>query len=830
VTDLNERNAEKAKTVQELSGKIDQIVKRSKKTPPSNNNTVAKASLNPMQLLDKADRFITEKLINVRKLEDYAAKATSKGLQHSNTVLRNATGILQNIVGGLAYSHSDLRNKLEFTGNRNYANIYAKGLANDLYDIVDSDPVSLARVHSVLDPEVAEHPVSYDELNEQEKNLYDMIRATNDMVHTWHYSEGLISKETFEKHKGKYVARLYEEIETMPPDVKAEFNKSRADFNMFKQRKNPSEVDLQILRDPVYATAKRVAQMMQNQAIFEYADGLNDSKTVTVSDTAFPNSTQLGKPGDKPYYGSLTGKFVPNYVAQDFKGFFYANKYLNDLYSAFKGYDKNIARQMLKKSKTVYSPLVQLGNFLSNYSFAYWTGIDPLTYSKNLVKARKEVKNTDGRYYLDLIESGILGTDLTVGDLQPVLQQGNPNQVLGQTQNKIKSIVGSTKLGKVAEKFDEFASNLYSKTDDLAKMSAYISLRDDYGYSKEDAVQRIYEGFQNYATVGKAYDLAARTPIIGNPYIRFKGDLMRILKNAVTRRPLTSITYLMTLRLVADLLSEASGEDEELKKARERRPFIPKIKVPGFDPIPLVWQVPGIGEVNVARFISPYSIYSKGDKSDILNEVTEWLPYQFELANISKSKEINVTLPELSDVFLGVYAQMALDRDFRGLSIRDPKGNEFVTVATPEEQIINSIRYMSRSQIPFYRSAEDLVNAINGEPDYYERERTVTQSILNNIIKVQEFGPEQVRDQLEKEIGYKVAKFESYHRDISMLRNVLKRDMRKIYEMNIDESKKQELYKTETDKFKKRVAEKLQEQVDIIKELEEPKNILKNLE
>jgi hypothetical protein len=846
---MAKKDADFTQSVKGLTSKLDEIVRKTKK-PSGPQSGQANFRINPMFYLDQIDKIITEKVINVRKIEDYISRVISRGVQHSNYMVRNAAGMLQNIIGGLSYTHGDLKNKLEYTGNKNYANVYAKALADDLYKIIDSDHVSLERVHLVLDPDafpleenkmgfeadyesgtakaVMNPELRYEDLNEPEQRLYDLLRLTNDFVHEWHRKQGLISEETYENHKGKYIARLYEEFELIPPDVQEEFNKSRADFDMFRRRKDIEEIDLEILKDPVYATAKRVAQMMRNQAIFEYADAINESK-IAVSDSAFPNSTRLGTPDTKPFYGSLTGKYVPNYIAQDFKGFFYANKALDHLYSAFKGYDKNIARQVLKKSKTVYNPLVQLGNFLSNYSFAFWTGVDPLTFSKNLVRGRGELNN-QGRYYFDLLEAGVLGSDLTIGDLQPVLDPGNPNAILGKAQNAIKAAISGTKAGKALIKFDDFASRLYSKTDDMSKMSAYISLREDYGYSKDEAIQRVYEGFQNYATVGKAFDMAAKTPVVGNPYIKFKADLARIIKNAATRRPLTTMAYLMLLRLTAELLSELSGEDEEERRARERRPFIPKLNLPFMDPIPLTWQVPGVGEVNVARFISPYYVYDKGDKNDIVNEVTDWLPYQFEMAGLSKSKDIKVPIPEMADVLLGVYAQVALDRDFRGLSIRDPKGNEFITVATPDEQIINSLNYIARSQVPMFRSGQDMISALMGEPDYYGRERTITQAILNNIIKVQAFGPEQAKNQLEKEIRYKVAKFDSYTRDIGMLKGVLRRDLQKIMELNLPEPRKNERFKAEIDKFKLRVAEKLQDQVEIVKSIEEPKELLKNIE
>lgn len=824
------RKAARTESVKDLKNKLDQIVKNTEPQKVKDNSGKANIKINPFFYLDQTQKILLDKI--VRKAEDYISKAVNNGLKNQNYIVRNASGLLQNILGGAAYKTSDLKGKLEFTGNKNYANLYAKGLSDDLYKLIDSDADALERVHEALDPEIAKdpkNPVDYSQLNAKEKALYDLLRTTNDFIHNWHYSHGLISDETYQKYKGKYIARLYEKFELMPPDVRQEIKRNKADFNMFKTRKDYEDVDQEILRDPVYATAKRVAQMMQNQAIFEYAESIDNSSQIKVSDMPFPNSTQLGQPGQKPYYGVLTGKYVPNYIAQDFKGFFFANDMMDKAYSAFRGYDKNIARQMLKRSHTVWNPVVQLGNLLSNFSFAYWAGIDPFTFAKNKVKAIKEVKK-QGQHYSELVENGIIDTDVLSRDLQSVLQKGNPNALLGASQNRLRQALANTKVGKFFEKFDEIATNVYKKTDDTSKMAAYLSLRNDYGYSKEEALQRVFESFQNYSTVGKMYDFAAKTPFIGNPYIKFKADLMRIIKNGLTRRPLTTMTYVAGLRLISSMLSDASDEDEDVRKARERRSFIPKIKTPAGD-IPMTWQVPGVGEVNFARFLSPYYVYDKGDRNDMVNEITDWLPYQVEMASgLSPSSDNKIPIPEFGDVLLGTYAQVAFDRDFRGKSVRDPKGNDFLTQATGSEQIVNSMNYIGRSQIPMFKSTQDMMDAINGDLDYFGRERSVSQAILNNIIKVQEFGSKQAKDQLEKEIRYKVAKFYSYSRDIGELKSALKKELIGIENRTLAPEKKQQVIQEEAKKFEARVAERLEKQREILKEIEEPAKLLKSIE
>lgn len=826
------KEAGERQSVESLSQDLDAIVGKQKDATKKDPKIIA-ANLNPLLIakaawtgLNKAQNLTFGKF--AKKTEDWVSKKVKKGVSSKNYALRNASNSLQSLLGGLAYEHGDLKNKLNYMGNKNYAHLKAKMLAEDMYKIIDSDPASLSRLQAVLDPETSvgteQEGLSYDDLNDTEKSLHDIIRKTNDFVHDWHFKEGLIDEETYNKNKGSYIARLYEDFELIDPEVEAAFKSSRADFNMFKQRKDFEDVHAKIMRDPVYATAKRVSQMLQNQAIFDYAKAISNSD-IKVSDEEFPGSTLLpagsrsyfvtenGKKVKKTdkinYYGDLSGKYVPSHIAQDFKGFAFGNKMLQSVYSTFRGYDKLMLRQFLKRSKTVYNPVVQLGNMLSNFSFASWVGVDPLTFATNAVKARKEINNNSERYQ-DLVKAGMIGTDLFTSDVTPLKVKDDPKTVFDKIRNKIN-------------KAGERASEIYGKTDDISKLSAYISLLED-GYSKENALELVYEGFQNYATVGKLYDFASKTPIVGNPYIKFKADLMRIIKNSMTRRPLTTSLYLAALVGLKDMLSDASDEDDDIQAIRERRSFIPKIKTP-FGNVPLVFQTPA-GEINVARFISPYYIYDKGDKNDMLNDITEWLPYQLESVRGESVPQF-----EMADVLLGTYAQLYFDRDFRGMSILDPDATPFTGgIATTEEKIANALNYIARSQVPMFRSSQDMISAYNGEADYYGRERDMTQALLNNIIKIQEFGEEQARETLTKEIKYKMGKFESLSRDVSQLKSVSKNKISKILgSETMSQETKSRLIQEEVEALNKRILVKVQEQAEITKELNEPEKLLKSL-
>lgn len=750
-----------------------------------------------------------------RGLEEAIAKQVNIGLASRYSAVRTATQTLRNLIGGLPYSEQDLKNKLNFSGNKNHAHIRGKDLAEQWYKIVDTDFQALERVHAVLDPVTyAKDPIlnklKYNQLTPAEKALYDGLRAANDFIHEWSHKRGFISNQTYKDRMGTYSGKFYEEYE-MPDDLKENMKTTRADFTMYNQRKNGVSID--VLKDPVYGTAKRMTQIMQSQAIFDYADDIIKHGKIKVEDTEFPGSIQLGKPGDKPFYGTLTGKYVPQYIAEDFKGFFYTNSMMQSAFDAFKVYDRLWIRQFLKKSHTVFDPVVQLGNATANFSFAFWTGVDPATFGVNLITAGKEIKSKGPRFN-EAVKLGLIGSDIMSGDLIPEQFNDGKGTAERWLENKVSKRVAP--LGRIYDKFSDVASKAYSGTDDVSKLSAYISLR-NAGYSQADAGQKVYEGFQNYATVGKSYDFASKTPIIGNPYIKFKADLGRIMKNAVTRRPLTSALYLGMLYYIKELLSADAGEDEDTKAVRENRRFIPKIWTP-LGNLPMVWQT-RFGEINFARFVSPYYVYDTG-KTTSLGATSDWLPYQSDWEPSKASKDVQTTWLEMPDVLLGVVAQIVWDKDFRGKSIADPKGNKFGTVAVePGEQWMNRMNYVSRSTIPFYRNVDDMLHAWNGEPDTYDRVRTVEQSILNNFIKVQQFGSEEAKSYLTREVKYKMQQWQAAKDDISVLKKAYQKEA-----LNIkDEAGKRK----SMEKYLRRKAIKVDQMLQIQKDLENPRELLK---
>lgn len=718
------------------------------------------------KLSNKAQDKFAE--IITKPIENWASQKVQQWNINQNSIKRNIGQFMTAWANGMPRTDADLKAFLKMKGGTAFAKEEMARNISNLRKLIDNDLTSLARVHEAMDPDFYSEnpslfpddfkPATFEELNDSEKNLYEILRKINDYVHDYNFAMGFINEQTYNKNLGKYIPRMYEPFE-VPEDVErameegANFVPNKLKLDFFKAREEVDEFKKNnILKDPIYATAKRLMQTEVNAAISGYIEHLVTNPDL-VSSEAKPGFTQMVGKG----YGKLDGKFVPNYIAQDFKGYFFANKLADLLYDVNKLYDRNQIRQFYKKYHTVFSPTVQVGNLSSNFVFAFLSGIDPVTMASNFPKAYKELKEK-GSVYEQLAKNGILGSDVATGDLLPLTKQTKEAM---QNTDKAKGMLQV--LGKV----DEKVTKLYKGTDDISKTAAFLSLK-EYGYTDEQSMQRVYEGFQNYATVGKIWDFASKTPVIGNAFIKFKADLMRILKNAATQRPLSTASFLLLLYAAAEAMSNMSGEDDDEKELRESRPFIPKIQLPGKD-IPLVFMTPA-GEVNVARYLSPYYNYDLGNREEPIESYSKMLPYQVQVYEKAEKGNKSRTFA-IQDPFLGPLVSVFADRDFRGKSIQDPEATRYRSSgATAQEKTLNQLNYIMRSQFPYWSNAQDMYLAMQYGEDFYGRERNGWQSIVNNIIKIENFSPAKYREVAEKgylSLDYQIQSYEKELKEIA---------------------------------------------------------------
>ena len=687
---------------------------------------------------------------NVTSKVDKASSAfVKKALDSNNKTVRIIGQVATNWFNGLPRTVEELAESRKLTGRQEEAFIVGEKLTKNLQQLINFDPDAATNVHKVLDPEIYNEensvPLTYESLNTEEKLLHDELKKINAKTHQLNYDNGFIDEKTYNKFKDKYIARAYESFEQLDNiDERGEFINTKIFGKIYKERQAITQwhIDNKVT-DPIYLTVNRAIRTQRNIAVKLYADYLSP----TAKDS--PKEGYVEMKGKQ--YGSLDGKYVPIHIAEDFKGYSFSNEYMDAVYDAVKGYDRLKARQFLKKFHTVYSPIVQIGNFMSNHAFAFVSGINFVELWGNLPEARKSIKNKDADYQL-LVANGIIGSNILTPDLVSLTHSA---------QSKLKLKKSEKSIGKFIKDADNYAQKLYASSDDIMKLAAYKSIR-KAGYNKTEAIERVFDGFQNYATVGKVWDFAAKTPIVGNAYIKFQADLMRIMKNAVVKRPLSTASFLSAIKLMTVIASIMSGEDDkeltleetidtflksgDEKATRENRAFIPKINV-GFTKIPLVMKV-GDKEVNLARYMSPFYEYDIPNKSWI-ESASRFAPFQFQTTDKKEMGQTGIA-PEAPDVLLGGLTQAFLqNRDFRNKSISDPYATRYKESGlTTSDKIANKLNYVARSVVPLYSTVQDTYLSEQYGEDFYGRSKTKGDLFLSKFIKVQTYG----RPELEKSL------------------------------------------------------------------------------
>jgi hypothetical protein len=485
-------------TTTEIDGEVFDL---SKTGEDQDAQIIAKSIINPLKIVseiqkavDKVENNFSEKFAS--NISDAIAESMKSWRKSKSALKQVASSYATSILGGIARTNADANAKLGLIGGKNLAVHDMAKVMKAAYEIVDNSTESLERVHVVLDPDFYQQGLggqsnalnqnvppnlTYDDLTPKEQMLYDELRKMLDDIHFKNYALGFISKDVFDKHKGTYVPRMYETFE-LPSEVKEILDTyhgqvgDKLNLNPFKRRKDLDRLSddskAAILKDPVYLAAKRQMELDTNSAIMTYINHINrnNRSLVHTGETNVPfNYEKL----EGKAYGALDGKYVPSYLAEDLRGYFFVNKGLNNIYDTIKAYDRTWARKGIKKGLTVYNPFVQLGNFTSNIVFAQMAGIDFVRWFGNTPNAIKSLKEQN-QDYEDLLGAGLIGTDIIASELIPNTE--NANSLLQQaTAKQTQGPFGKLLSGLKA--VDKKLLTLYSGNDDYAKINAYQILK-----------------------------------------------------------------------------------------------------------------------------------------------------------------------------------------------------------------------------------------------------------------------------------------------------------------------------------------------------------------
>lgn len=668
----------------------------------------------------------------VRKLTTLGGRlfdaAASKGNKSQNVITRNTVRAAQGVGRNVGKTEADKRAARMFRGKSQLGKVLGRDLADAGADFNED---SLVRVWATLDTERASQlnlATKISDLDDSELALRQSIKQIVDEVTDGNLQRGFIDEKVAKNQN--YLFRDYLGIEEA--NLGKEYRDGRsALLAPFKKRKDVGDDLLgDTIKDPTYLMGTKVAKSYQAWALHDYATYLKSSGI--TSPKKLKGYEQL--PTSK-LYGEAAGEWVPKSIFEDFNGFTYNNQILEKWNGFASQYDKWKPRQYKKQMLTIYNPAVRLGNQVSNrFIFSTLNGLSPIKFNRLMHKSKSMVKNKHP-LYLEAVEEGLTGTDITKADF-------------------LKNISESVNDPNIVKEAGNWFQKTYSGADDRARLVAYV-MRREQGYSRAEAARLTQRGFQDYASVGFMYDLAAKTPVFGNAFVRFAGDYARILKNQIVDNPIKLAGALSMIGVLSNVASGASGESEDDRSTREGRFGAPSIPltaglnklIGGPDRnISLEFQTPW-GAVNAARFIPGYSL------NEISNGVTKLLPFSESPIERGEDGGFKINPASFNDPLLGQFAQLGIDQDFRGKSIQDPENyGQFRDDLPQNEKNKNIARFLFTNNVPLGREADSVVSAATGQEDAYGKTRSLPQSLFRaGGLKVQQYGPEQAQEQRSRD-------------------------------------------------------------------------------
>lgn len=665
---------------------------------------------------------------NLRKIERGASNLVSRGLESENNIIRNVAGLMQDLAGGAGKSTGQVEARAQYRGGVDYATKVASDAQKHIYTLLGNNEKSLARVHAVLDPQISKIKVSEQNLTPPEREALGTLRILSDFVNDTNYKNGFISEKQWASNRGgKYIARAYEVFD-YPPEV-ADFIKNkdmRFDLNPFKTRKEVTDWKVEnAITDPAYLMGKRIQQTMFNGEVKKYTEWAR--KSGLTSNVERPGFVQLS---DSKAYGEMAGKWIRKDALEDVKGFFVTHDVGQKAYEILNWYDRNPIRRTQKMLKTVFNPAVRLGNRTGNYVFAWLNGINPVSFAKNTDWANGAIKRNDPLYRFAM-QSGLIGTDVTKADIA---------RVSAELSREIKE------PGLLKAAIQEL-QNSYGRVDDASKLAS-LKTWIDRGVDPAEAINRTRRGFQDYNMVGFLYDIGAKLPILGNPFVRFSSESVRIAKNAAIDHPIRTVGTIGAWALFTDVMSRMQGETTQDRETREQR--VGASHLP-FTNISTNIQTPW-GEVNVSRLLGFSTTFTPDGAT--YTDVSKYAPIQnpLDVRNYG------------SDPMLGPIISLGTDTDFRGKSISDPNQSKYVgSTLTQSEKNMNRVGYLARSYLP--PTATDLYNvgaAAQGKPNVYGQVKSVPQAVARVYpgVKVEQYGAEEAEAARKREAYFNTQKME----------------------------------------------------------------------
>lgn len=348
---------------------------------------------------------------------------------------------------------------------------------------------------------------------------------------------GLLSKETYESNKGKYLKSLYTKYEQ--PKKEGVFGYLSRKIKGNKARKDLSKETIESLgriENPAYIYTRTALEMINDIENTKFFNQVAEKFGTDVAQDGFT----IVKQGQKSL-GNLAGKYIPDTMYKDITE-------MTRVASDWEKLSKQLTREF-KFFKVVMNPASHFRNMMSNKLLNNFdeSGI-PLWRLDKDISGWKSVLTKD-KWYKEFQDAGGALDTFTSQELNSLLE-------VPKGFNKVSSSWNKTK---------EFLSNLYQNEELGAKMTMYKWQRINKGLNPEEAYKIAERATFNYAQV-TPFIRNLRSTLFGAPFITFTTKAIPVVAKTVLEHP-TKISNIAKIRNTIESLSPK--EETEAEKASE---------------------------------------------------------------------------------------------------------------------------------------------------------------------------------------------------------------------------------------------------------------------
>lgn len=458
----------------------------------------------------------------------------------------------------------------------------------------------------------------------------------------------------------------------------------------FKQRGDiPEDVRTAMgeIKEPAYPVARGVAQLTHD---VETAKLFNNVSKNPEWSSSVPKGDFVQISGTSKKLGSLSGKYVHPEIARD----------INDIVRV-KGTAEKVYGDLLSKwkfGKVVLNPATHSRNMMSNSIMLDLSGVDLVSQPRILSKSLSELRSK-GAYYKEAKDANLLGSEFVGGEIGKLLD--NFEKPAETTFGKLLNVVRET---------GDKVGDIYQAEDQWFKLAKFISEREK-GATVKEAAKEAEKWLFNYSKVSPAVDKLRKSPL-GMPFITFTAKAApRVLETAV-KNPLRLYKYKMLFNAIEKIAQEKTGiTDQEIKTIKRN----------------------SRGQVVVLPF-----------RDDAGNPQTVDLSYILPWGDIGETGGFAKLPPALTPggivkPLIEAGANKSLYKSTYN-PFNQRKAQIYLESDTVGEKTKKVVDYIYKAYAPSFApggySFNKVKSAVNKEPDYHERVRSVATVLADTILGI----------------------------------------------------------------------------------------------